>query len=70
MFKNSNAQEKSREQMHALVRIMDEDPRDMVIILKTGRGKSLLWTIPPLLDLNGVLVVICPFKTLMEEGYA
>ena len=42
----------------------------MVIILKTGGGKSLLWMIPLLLGLNGISVVICPFKTLMEEQYA
>lgn len=55
--------------MDALMAIMNEDPRDMVVVVKTGGGKSLLWTIPPLLGLDGISVVICPFKVLMEEQY-
>ena len=69
MFRNPNSREKSREQMDALMAIMNEDPRDMVVVVKTGGGKSLLWTIPPLLGLDGISVVICPFKVLMEEQY-
>ncbi|KAI9568143.1 hypothetical protein HD554DRAFT_2038970 [Boletus coccyginus] len=64
-----NAREKSAEQMDALLAIMNEDPRDMAVVLRTGGGKSLLWTIPPLLDIPGISVVICPFKSLMDQQY-
>ena len=69
LFGNPHAQEKSREQMDALMAIMNQDLRDMVVVLKTGGGKSLLWMIPPLLSLDGISVVICPFRALMEEQY-
>ena len=55
--------------MDVLMAIMNQDPRDMVVVLKTRGGKSLLWIIPPLLSLDGISVVICPFRVLMEEQY-
>ena len=55
--------------MDSILAIMKPDPRDMVVVMKTGGGKSLLWTVPPLLGIEGILVVICPFKSLLEEQY-
>ena len=69
IVRDPNAREKSSEQMDAIVAILNRDPRDMAVVMKTGGGKSLLWTVPPLLGLEGISVVICPFKSLMEEQY-
>ena len=67
---NPSAREKSRERMNSILVIMKPDPRDMVVVvMKTGGGKSLLWTVPPLLGIEGILVVISPFKSLLEEQY-
>ena len=66
---NPSTQEKSREQMNLILVIMKLDPRDMVVVMQTGGGKSLLWTVLPLLGIEGILVVICPFKSLLDEQY-
>ena len=67
---NPSAREKSRERMNSILAIMKPDPRDMVVVvMKTGGGKSLLWTVLPLLGIEGILVVISPFKSLLEEQY-
>jgi superfamily II DNA or RNA helicase len=65
----SDAREKSAEQMDAIMAILNGEPRDMAVVMKTGGGKSLLWTVPPLLGVKGISVVICPFKALMDEQY-
>ena len=40
-----------------------------VVVVNTGGGKSLLWTVPPLPGIGGILAMICPSMSLLEEQY-
>ncbi|KAG0692522.1 hypothetical protein DFH29DRAFT_882371 [Suillus ampliporus] len=66
--KEPAAMEKSRAQMDALVAVMT-DPNDIVIAMKTGGGKSILWMVPPALDDEVKVIVVCPFVALLDEQY-
>ncbi|KAG2121482.1 hypothetical protein DEU56DRAFT_927410 [Suillus clintonianus] len=66
--KDPTAKEKSREQMDALVGIMTET-RDVLVAMKTGGGKSMMWMVPSILDENAKSIVVCPFVALLEEQY-
>ena len=65
IVRDPNAQEKSIEQMDTIMAILNQDPRDMTVVMNTREGKSLLWTMPLLLGLKVIYVVICPFKSLV-----
>jgi superfamily II DNA helicase RecQ len=39
------------------------------VTLKTGGGKSMLWTVPPVLDPTWKCIVVCPFAVLLEDQY-
>ncbi|KAG1718893.1 uncharacterized protein EDB91DRAFT_1258098 [Suillus paluster] len=67
-MKDPTAAEKSRDQMDALVAIMTET-HDLVITMKTGGGKSMLWMVPPVLDEAEKCIVVCPFVALLQEQY-
>jgi hypothetical protein len=62
------AQEKSQEQMDALVAVMTET-RDVMIAMKTGGGKSMLWMVPAVLNKDTKCIVVCPFVALLDEQY-
>ncbi|KAG0695630.1 hypothetical protein DFH29DRAFT_1005302 [Suillus ampliporus] len=68
IMKDPTAAEKSREQMNALVAIMTET-HDLVITMKTGGGKSMLWMVPPVLDEAEKCIVVCPYVALLQEQY-
>ncbi|KAG1718527.1 uncharacterized protein EDB91DRAFT_1090004 [Suillus paluster] len=68
IMKDPTAAEKSRDQMDALVAIMTET-HDLVITMKTGGGKSMLWMVPPVLDEAEKCIVVCPFVALLQEQY-
>ncbi|KAF2741606.1 hypothetical protein M011DRAFT_373874, partial [Sporormia fimetaria CBS 119925] len=38
-----------------------------VVVLPTGGGKSLLFTVPACLDSAGVTVVVVPYRALIED---
>ena len=44
IVRDPNAQEKSIEQMDTIMAILNQDPRDMTVVMNTREGKSLLWT--------------------------
>lgn len=66
---DSAAKEKSQAQMDALIAVMTET-RDVMIAMKTGGGKSMLWMVPPVLNQDAKCMVVCPFIALLEEQYA
>ena len=63
---NRDAREKSLAQMLAIMLVMRRN-QDAMITIRTGGGKSMLWMVPPLLDPKVKLLVVCPFKVLLEE---
>ncbi|KAG1835871.1 hypothetical protein F4604DRAFT_1944010 [Suillus subluteus] len=67
--KDPAAAEKSQAQMDALIAVLTET-RDVMIAMKTGGGKSMLWMVPPALDDDAKCIVVCPFVALLEEQYA
>lgn len=62
------AQEKSQAQMDALIAVMTET-RDIMIVMKTGGGKSMLWMVPAVLNKETKCIVVCPFIALLDEQY-
>lgn len=63
-----SAMEKSRAQLDALIAVMTESS-DLVITMKTGGGKSMLWVVPHKLDEDAKSIVVCPFVALLNEQY-
>ncbi|KIK73276.1 hypothetical protein PAXRUDRAFT_21036 [Paxillus rubicundulus Ve08.2h10] len=63
-----HGKEKSAEQMDAIVAICRQRG-DMLVVMRTGGGKSMLWEIPPLIGFEGISIVVCPFKILLDEQY-
>jgi len=66
--KDPTAKEKSRQQLEALLSIISVQ-KDLLITMKTGGGKSLLWMVPSELDKKGKSIVVCPFAVLLDEQY-
>jgi hypothetical protein len=65
--KNAVITYRSVEQEIALKRIMDDDDTALVVVLPTGGGKSLLFTAPACLDDPGMIVVVIPYRRLMDD---
>jgi hypothetical protein len=61
--------EKSQVQMDALIMVQTER-RDLMITMKTGDGKSMLWVVPSVMDEEVKSNVACPFVVLLEEQYS
>ncbi|CAA9967212.1 RecQ family helicase [Pyrenophora teres f. maculata] len=55
---------RSKEQERALHAVL-EGQTPLVVVLPTGGGKTLLFTVPACLDLEGVTVVVVPFRALL-----
>ncbi|KAG2121470.1 hypothetical protein DEU56DRAFT_918156 [Suillus clintonianus] len=66
--KDPSAREKSDAQMDALISILTEDT-DIVLIMKTGGGKSMAWIVPSVLDDSAKSIVVCPFVALLDQQY-
>ncbi|KAG0696940.1 P-loop containing nucleoside triphosphate hydrolase protein [Suillus ampliporus] len=45
------------------------ETHDLVITMKTGGGKSMLWMVPPVLDEAEKCIVVCPYVALLQEQY-
>ena len=65
--KNAALTYRSVEQEAALNRIMDDVDTTLVVVLPTGEGKSLLFTAPACLDDPGMIVVVIPYRRLMDD---
>ena len=65
--KNAVITYQSIEQEVALNRIMDEVDTTLVVVLPTGGGKTLLFTAPACLDDPGMIVVVIPYRKLMDD---
>lgn len=65
--KNAALTYRSLEQEVALNRIMDDVDTTLVVVLPTGGGKSLLFTAPACLDDPGMIVVVIPYRRLMDD---
>ncbi|CAA9965124.1 RecQ family helicase [Pyrenophora teres f. maculata] len=55
---------RSKEQERALHAVL-EGQTPLVVVLPTGGGKTLLFTVPACLDPEGVTVVVVPFRALL-----
>ncbi|KAF2741586.1 hypothetical protein M011DRAFT_371011, partial [Sporormia fimetaria CBS 119925] len=56
----------SAEQEQAMHAVLDGQT-PLVVVLPTGGGKSLLFTVPACLDSAGVTVVVVPYRALIED---
>ncbi|KIK76771.1 hypothetical protein PAXRUDRAFT_17951 [Paxillus rubicundulus Ve08.2h10] len=63
-----HGKEKSAEQMDAIVAICRQQC-NMLVVMQTGGGKSMLWEIPALIGFEGISIMVCPFKILLDEQY-
>lgn len=66
--KDDNAREKGTNQMNMLIAVMTEHT-DLVITMKTGGGKSMLWMVPSVMDQGARSIVVCPSVSLLCEQY-
>jgi hypothetical protein len=57
---------RSMEQEQALYAVLDKQT-PLVVVLLTGRGKSLLFTLPACIEEVGVTVVVVPYRALIED---
>jgi superfamily II DNA helicase RecQ len=57
---------RSVEQEQALEAVLDGQT-PLVVVLPTGGGKSLLFSVPACLDDSGVTVVVVPYRALIED---
>jgi superfamily II DNA helicase RecQ len=57
---------RSAEQEQAMHAVLDGQT-PLVVVLPTGGGKSLLFTVPAYLDDTGVTVVVVPYRALIED---
>jgi hypothetical protein len=60
------AHPKSDEQ-YALCKEVLLKERNIIAVLPTGSGKSAAWLVPAMLDSNSIIVVVIPFKQLLEQ---
>ena len=65
--KNAVLAYRSVEQEVALNRIMDDLDTMLVVVLPTGGGKSLLFTAPACLDNLDIIVVVIPYRRLIDD---
>ena len=54
------------EQEQALYAVLDKTT-PLVVVLPTGGGKSLLFTLPACIEESGVTVVVVPYRALIED---
>ena len=66
MYDNSDARFKSEEQAEA-VQLALQGEEDMLVILPTGGGKSLVFQLPAWIEKGKTTVVMIPFVALLEE---
>jgi superfamily II DNA helicase RecQ len=57
---------RSIEQEQALHAVLDNQT-PLVVVLPTGGGKSLLFTLPACIEESGVTVVVVPYRALIED---
>ncbi|KAL6164428.1 hypothetical protein ACJQWK_09163 [Exserohilum turcicum] len=57
---------RSIEQEQALYAVLDKQT-PLVVVLPTGGGKSLLFTLPACIEESGVTVVVVPYRALIED---
>jgi hypothetical protein len=57
---------RSVQQEQAMYAVLDGQT-PLVVVLPTGGGKSLLFTVPAVLEAGGVTVVVVPYRALIED---
>jgi superfamily II DNA helicase RecQ len=57
---------RSTQQEQALHAVLDAQT-PLVVVLPTGGGKSLLFTVPACIDPSGVTVVVVPYRALIDD---
>ena len=66
MLNDVNAEFKSREQLLAIHEAHSRD-RDVLAVLPTGGGKSMLFLVPSALEKDLITVVVCPLVALSND---
>jgi superfamily II DNA helicase RecQ len=56
----------SVEQEPALYAVLDNQT-PLIIVLPTGGGKSLLFTLPAIIKKKGVIVIVIPYQALIKD---
>ena len=64
--KDENAQFKSEEQRRAVEAVLNRQ-KDVLVILPTGGGKTLLYLLPTLLEKGRTTVVVIPMIAMMQD---
>lgn len=68
IMNDPQAREKDEDQMEALEVVTQQGHlSDMICIMKTGGGKSLLWQVPVKMDPKLKIMVVCPFTALLQQ---
>ena len=49
--------------LHAVI----DGQTPLIVVLPTGRGKSLLFSVPACIDDAGVTVVVVPYRALIKD---
>jgi hypothetical protein len=63
------AHPKSEEQ-HRLCKEVLLKEQNIIAVLPTGSGKSAAWLVPAMIDSDSIIVVVVPFKQLLEQHLA
>lgn len=66
VLKADDAQWKSAEQRRAVVATLKRES-DVIAMLKTGGGKSMLAILPAVIEMDKAVVVVLPLKSLMTD---
>jgi hypothetical protein len=69
LFKNPDAEFRSMEQRQATFAVLKRET-PLVVVLPTGGGKTLLATLPALMDSTRVHIFIAPFRALVNNMVA
>ncbi|KIM35204.1 hypothetical protein M413DRAFT_32670 [Hebeloma cylindrosporum] len=66
LVRNPNAQWASETQRHGVMAVL-ELKRDVLAVMATGSGKTMLAIIPPLMEPDYTTVIVLPFRLLMAD---
>jgi superfamily II DNA helicase RecQ len=66
IFKTQDVGFRSVEQELAVHAVLDKQT-PLVVVLPTGRGKSLLFIVPGLIEEGGMTVVVVPYRALITD---
>ena len=66
LLRNDTVTWRSSEQQEAMAAVLERQT-DVIVILPTGGGKSMLAIIPSLLEVNTTTVLVLPLNSLITD---